>query len=110
MGMARGVRPTARFSRPSTKPEEILAREMALLAEKSDVAEELDRLESHMAQWRETLAEGGPIGRRLDFLAQELGREANTISSKSADTEITRAALDLKLAVERLKEQAANVE
>ncbi len=94
----------------ATLPEEVLAREMALIADRSDVAEEVDRLASHVEQWRAALAGGGPIGRRLDFLAQELGREANTISSKSSDEGITRAALDLKLAVERLKEQAANVE
>jgi uncharacterized protein (TIGR00255 family) len=91
-------------------PEELLAREIAVLADKTDVAEEVARLASHVAQWRAALAEGGPIGRRLDFLAQELGRESNTIGSKSQDVEIARAVVDMKVAIERLKEQAANVE
>jgi uncharacterized protein (TIGR00255 family) len=91
-------------------PAELVAREVAVLADRSDVAEEVARLASHVAQWREALASGGPIGRRLDFLAQEMGREVNTIGSKSQDTEIARAVVDLKVAVERLKEQAANVE
>lgn len=91
-------------------PDEFLAREVALLADKSDVAEEVQRLRSHVTQVRDTLATGGPVGRRLDFLAQELGREANTIGSKSSDVELARAVIDLKLAVERLKEQAANLE
>jgi uncharacterized protein (TIGR00255 family) len=91
-------------------PAELVAREIAVLADKADVAEEVARIASHVAQWREALETGGPIGRRLDFLAQELGREANTIGSKSQDVEIARAVVDLKVAIERLKEQAANVE
>ena len=91
-------------------PDELLAREAAVLSEKTDVAEELERLVSHVAQWRETLDAGGPIGRRLEFLTQELGREANTIGSKSADPAIRDAVIDLKLEIDRLKEQSANVE
>jgi uncharacterized protein (TIGR00255 family) len=91
-------------------PEDLVAREVAVLADRSDVAEEIARLASHVAQWREALREGGPIGRRLDFLAQELGREANTVGSKSQDPELARAVVDMKVAIERLKEQAANVE
>jgi uncharacterized protein (TIGR00255 family) len=91
-------------------PAELVAREIAVLADKSDVAEEVARLASHVAQWRAALAEGGPVGRRLDFLAQEMGRESNTIGSKSQDETIARAVVDMKVAVERLKEQAANVE
>lgn len=91
-------------------PAELVAREIAVLADRSDVAEELTRLASHVAQWREVLAQGGAIGRRLDFLCQELGRENNTIGSKSQDAAIARAVVDMKVAVERLKEQAANVE
>jgi uncharacterized protein (TIGR00255 family) len=94
----------------SGMPDEIVAREAAVLSEKTDVAEELERLASHVAQWRETLDTGGPIGRRLEFLTQELGREANTIGSKSADPAIRDAVIDLKLEIDRLKEQAANVE
>lgn len=91
-------------------PEDVLAREVALLADKTDVAEEVARLRSHVAQVRDALARGGEVGRRLDFLAQEMGREANTIGSKSQDAQIGAAVVDLKLAVERLKEQAANLE
>ncbi len=91
-------------------PEDLVAREIAVLADRSDVAEEIARLASHVAQWRDALREGGPIGRRLDFLAQELGREANTVGSKSQDSELARAVVDMKVAIERLKEQAANVE
>lgn len=93
-----------------TLPEEIVAREVAVLADKSDVAEEVARLRSHVAQTREMLASGGAVGRRLDFLAQEFGREVNTIGSKSQDTEIANLVVDMKVAVERLKEQAANLE
>ncbi len=91
-------------------PAELLAREVAVLAERSDVAEELERLASHVAQWRDALDAGGPVGRRLEFLSQELGREANTIGSKTADAEIRDAVIGMKLAVDRLKEQSANLE
>jgi uncharacterized protein (TIGR00255 family) len=94
----------------ATLPQEIIAREIAVLADRTDVAEEVARLASHVAQWRDALREGGPIGRRLDFLAQELGRESNTIGSKSQDADIARVVVDMKVAIERLKEQAANVE
>jgi uncharacterized protein (TIGR00255 family) len=91
-------------------PEELVAREIAVLADRTDVAEEVARLRSHVAQWREALDQGGPVGRRLDFLTQELGRETNTIGSKCQDAEITRLVVEMKVAVERLKEQAANLE
>lgn len=91
-------------------PEELVAREIAVLADRTDVAEEVSRLRSHAAQVREALAAGGPVGRRLDFLAQELAREANTTGSKCQDAEIARIVVDLKVLVERFKEQAANVE
>jgi len=91
-------------------PDELVAREAAILSEKTDVAEELERLASHGAQWCEALDAGGPLGRRLEFLTQELGREANTIGSKSADPAIREAVIDLKLEIDRMKEQAANVE
>jgi len=94
----------------ATVPAELVAREVAVLADRSDVAEEIARLASHVQQWRDALAEGGPVGRRLDFLCQELGREVNTVGSKSQDSEIARAVVDMKVAVERLKEQTANVE
>jgi uncharacterized protein (TIGR00255 family) len=90
--------------------EDRLAQELALLAVKADVAEELERLSAHVAQARDLVAAKEPAGRRLDFLAQEFNREANTLCSKSTDTQLTRIGLDLKLAVDRLREQAQNVE
>jgi uncharacterized protein (TIGR00255 family) len=84
--------------------------ELALLATKLDVDEELDRLESHLVEIRDAIAADKPVGRRLDFLMQELNREANTLASKSADTETTRAAVDLKVLVEQMREQIQNVE
>jgi uncharacterized protein (TIGR00255 family) len=91
-------------------PEERLAQEAALLATKADVREELDRLAAHAAAVAEALAAGGAVGRKLDFLSQELNREANTLCSKSTDLELTRIGLDLKTAVDRFREQAANLE
>ena len=84
--------------------------ELALLATKIDVDEELDRLESHLVEIRDALQSGKPVGRRLDFLMQELNREANTLGSKSADTETTKAAVDLKVLIEQMREQIQNVE
>jgi uncharacterized protein (TIGR00255 family) len=91
-------------------PEERLAQEVALLAQKSDVREELDRLAAHIDAARALLDAGDGAGRKLDFLTQEFVREANTLCSKSASVPLTRIGLDLKAAIERLKEQAANVE
>lgn len=91
-------------------PEDRLAQEVALLATKSDVREELDRLSAHIAEARRLMASGEAIGRKLDFLTQEFVREANTLCSKSASTALTRIGLELKAAIERLKEQSANVE
>jgi uncharacterized protein (TIGR00255 family) len=87
-----------------------LEQELALLAQKIDVAEELDRLEAHVAEVRTALASTEPVGRRLDFLMQELNREANTLASKSADQETTRQAVDLKVIIEQMREQVQNVE
>ncbi len=87
-----------------------LAQEAAIAAMRADVAEELERLAAHAAEVRALIDKPEPAGRRLDFLAQELTREANTLGSKSADLELTRTALDLKTAIDQLKEQAANVE
>ena len=84
--------------------------ELALVAQKLDVDEELDRLDSHVAEIRQVLGAGEPVGRRLDFLAQELNREANTLGSKAADAETTRAAVDLKVLIEQMREQIQNVE
>ncbi len=90
--------------------EDRLAQEVALLAAKADVREELDRLAAHVEAARALLAEAGAVGRRLDFLCQELNREANTLCSKSSDLELTRVGLGLKAAVERLREQIQNIE
>jgi uncharacterized protein (TIGR00255 family) len=91
-------------------PEERLAQEAALLAAKADLREELDRLRAHLAAARELLSASGPVGRRLDFLCQELNREANTICSKSTDIELTRIGLDLKAGIEQFREQIHNIE
>ena len=87
-----------------------LAQEAALLAVKADVAEELDRLSGHVAGARKLLAEGGLVGRRLDFLSQEFAREANTLCAKSAAAELTRLGLELKVVIDRLREQVQNLE
>ena len=84
--------------------------ELALIAQKIDVDEELDRLESHLVEIRDALNDDKPVGRRLDFLMQELNREANTLGSKSADSETTKAAVDLKVLIEQMREQIQNVE
>jgi uncharacterized protein (TIGR00255 family) len=87
-----------------------LETELALLAQKLDVEEELDRLMSHVSEIRSVIKKSEPVGRRLDFLMQELNREANTLGSKSADTETTKAAVDLKVLIEQMREQVQNVE
>jgi len=91
-------------------PEERLAQEAALLAARNDVREELDRLKAHSVAAQELLDGGGTVGRRLDFLCQEFNREANTLCSKASDVELTRLGLDLKSAVEQLREQVQNIE
>jgi uncharacterized protein (TIGR00255 family) len=90
--------------------EERLAQELAILAGKADVREELDRLAAHVEAARELLDQGGAVGRKLDFLCQEFNREANTLCSKSADVELTRIGLDLKSSIEQLREQIQNIE
>jgi len=87
-----------------------LHQEAILIASKADIREELDRLASHVAQIERLIAGGGPIGRRLDFLAQELNREANTLCSKSNDVELTNIGLELKSVVEQFREQVQNLE
>jgi uncharacterized protein (TIGR00255 family) len=87
-----------------------LHQEAILIASKADIREELDRLASHVAQAQRMIANGGAVGRRLDFLAQELNREANTICSKSIDIELTNIGLELKTVVEQFREQVQNLE
>jgi uncharacterized protein (TIGR00255 family) len=87
-----------------------LIAEVALFAERCDITEELERAASHIAQFHEKLASTAPMGRTLEFLAQELGREFNTIGSKSADTLIARLVIDAKTELDRIREQLANIE
>jgi uncharacterized protein (TIGR00255 family) len=90
--------------------EETLAREVAILADRSDIAEEITRLDAHLQQFRQICRTEGQAGRRLDFLSQEMLREANTVASKAADAQIARSVVDIKCLIERLKEQIQNVE
>jgi uncharacterized protein (TIGR00255 family) len=102
---------TARLREAGLDPnEDRLKQELAVFATKVDVAEELARLTSHVAEVRRVLRAGGSAGKRLDFLAQELHREANTLGSKSVDTEVSQAALELKVLIEQMREQVQNVE
>jgi len=97
----------------SIPADETLARvrqEISLLSLKDDITEELDRLDTHLQAIDEALAAGSPVGKRLDFLMQELNREANTIASKSIALSITDTALALKLLIEQLREQVQNLE
>jgi uncharacterized protein (TIGR00255 family) len=87
-----------------------IAQEIAILADRSDVAEEIARLRSHAEQLEQLFSEKTPVGRRIDFLLQEMTREANTIGSKSADVAITRTVVELKAEIERMREQSQNVE
>ncbi len=90
--------------------EDRLAQELVLIATKADVREEIERLASHIEACRDLLASSAPVGRRLDFLCQELNREANTICSKSADLALTAIGLELKTVIEQFREQVQNVE
>jgi uncharacterized protein (TIGR00255 family) len=87
-----------------------LHQEAMLIAAKADIREELDRLAAHVAQARKLLSDGGPVGRRLDFLSQELNRESNTLCAKANDVELTNIGLELKTVVEQFREQVANLE
>lgn len=95
---------------PTRVAETDLARELALLADRMDVSEELERLGSHLVQARSLLARGGEVGRRFDFLVQELFREANTLGSKCNDAEVAHAVIELKATIERIREQVQNLE
>ena len=91
-------------------PEERVAQEVALLATRSDIREEIERLHAHIEQASELLQQDEAVGRRLDFLCQELNREANTLCSKSTDIELTRTGLSLKAVIEQFREQVQNIE
>jgi uncharacterized protein (TIGR00255 family) len=84
--------------------------ELALFSAKADVHEELDRLRAHLGETERSLRQGGPVGKRLDFLAQELNREANTLAAKSSSQQLSDGALELKLLVEQIREQVQNIE
>jgi uncharacterized protein (TIGR00255 family) len=90
--------------------EQTLAREVAIMADRSDISEEISRLDAHLQQFRQICQTDGQAGRRLDFLSQEMLREANTVASKSADPQIARSVVEVKCLIERLKEQIQNVE
>ena len=90
--------------------DERIRAEVALFAARADIAEEIDRLRAHLGETERVLAAGGLVGKRLDFLAQELNREANTLASKSVDLAVTRAALEMKIVIEQMREQIQNIE
>ena len=89
---------------------ERLEQELVMVAQKMDVAEECDRLKTHCQEMRHSLEKGGVVGRRLDFLLREFNREANTLGSKSVDTQTTQAAVELKVIIEQIREQIQNLE
>jgi uncharacterized protein (TIGR00255 family) len=90
--------------------EDRLAQEVAFIAEKSDITEELVRTESHLDQFKDYMAKDDVVGRRLDFLLQEINREVNTIGSKAADSLISQFVVEIKAELEKLREQTQNVE
>jgi uncharacterized protein (TIGR00255 family) len=104
-----GVGTRTRTARANVSPTD-LARELALLADRMDTSEELTRLKSHLDQWQTIVGRGNAVGRQLDFLVQELLREANTIGSKCNDAATAHAVVELKTLIERLREQVQNVE
>jgi uncharacterized protein (TIGR00255 family) len=101
----------ARLREAMLDPEsERLKQELVMFAAKIDIDEELERLVAHLAELRRILDKGGAVGKRLDFLMQELNREANTLGSKSVDMEVTQAAMELKVLIEQMREQIQNIE
>ena len=106
-----GERLRARLNEPGASLDESrVEQELALIAQRMDVAEEIDRLEAHIEEIRITLDKPGPIGRRLDFLMQELNREANTLGSKSVSVTTSSMSIDIKVLIEQMREQIQNVE
>ncbi len=93
-----------------TPDDQTLVREVAFFAERSDINEELSRLSSHVSQFRDLLAESGMAGRKLEFVTQEMYREVNTIGSKASDAEVSREVVEIKVGVDRLREQSQNIE
>lgn len=108
---AQRERLAARFSEAKIELEsDRLEQEIVMFAQKIDVSEELERIDAHISEVRRILKHGGVVGRRLDFLMQELNREANTLGSKSTDVDTTRASVELKVLIEQMREQVQNVE
>lgn len=102
---------TARIAELCAAPDfDRLEQELVLLAQKMDVEEELDRQKTHVEEVLRVLSQSGPAGRRLDFLMQEMNREANTLGSKSSDKELTRISIDMKVMIEQMREQIQNIE
>ena len=100
-----------RFEELRLQPDPMrLEQELVLLAQRTDVAEELDRLQMHVKETAAILRKGGAVGRKLDFMMQELNRESNTLASKSIDAEITNSAVELKVLIEQMREQIQNLE
>jgi uncharacterized protein (TIGR00255 family) len=87
-----------------------MAMEIAVIADKSCIAEEITRLKSHIIQFKDSLEEEGPVGKKLDFIVQEMNREANTIASKSIDYRISNKVINLKNEIEKIREQVQNIE
>ena len=93
-----------------SEDDERVRQEITLYASKIDVDEELSRLQGHLTEVQRVLTKGGAVGKRLDFLMQELHREANTLGSKSVDAEVSRSAMDIKILIEQMREQVQNIE
>ena len=90
--------------------DERVLKEIAIFADKADISEELTRLESHLVQFRECLDAGSPVGRKLEFILQEVNREFNTIGSKAGNIEVSRLVIEAKNEIERIREQIQNIE
>ena len=101
---------TRLFEALGSEDDERVRQEISLYASKIDVDEELSRLQTHLTEVRRVLEKGGAVGKRLDFLMQELHREANTLGSKSVDTEVSRSAMEIKILIEQMREQVQNIE
>ena len=101
---------TARLREAMQGDDERVRQEITLFASKIDVDEELSRLQTHLTEMRRVLDKGGAVGKRLDFLMQELHREANTLGSKSVDAEVSRTAMEMKILIEQMREQIQNIE
>ena len=100
----------AKLTESLAQDEDRLAREAAYIAEKSDIAEEITRFRSHLDLFQKTMEAGGEAGKKLDFILQELNREANTIASKAGQFRISRSVIEIKAEIEKIREQVQNIE